>query len=205
MIEQYPTRAAIPGGEQDIRWKTDWLLMRRIEATGKPVTLGAPDNRYAERQVELTRPYYIAVYELTQKQWANITGGYKTCPYATSACRDVRSQGSVSYGEVRGDVGDGIDWPKTRGKVAENSFLGKLRELVDGRILFDIPTEAEWEVACRAGSTNYWNDGSAALRKNREGYEHAQIGNGDRPCRSTSATCVRCSTNAPRRASMCCC
>ena len=174
VIEQYPTRAAIPGGEQDIRWKTDWLLMRRIEATGNPVTLGAPDNRYAERQVELTRPYYIAVYELTQKQWANITGGYKTCPYATSACRDVRPQGSVSYGEVRGDVGDGIDWPKTRGKVAENSFLGKLRELVDGRILFDIPTEAEWEVACRAGSTNYWNDGSAALRKNREGYEHAQ-------------------------------
>lgn len=174
VIEQYPTREAIPGGEQDIRWKTDWLLMRRIEATPAPVTLGAPDNPGAKRTVTLTRPYYMGVYELTQKQWANITGGYKACMYSSSACRDLRPQCGLSYTELRGDVHEGADWPKTRGRVGPDSFLAKLRERVDGRIMFDIPTEAEWEVACRAGSTNYWNDGTAPKRVNREGYPHTQ-------------------------------
>ena len=41
-VERYATREEIPGGEQDDRWKTTWLLLRLVPATDGPVRLGDP-------------------------------------------------------------------------------------------------------------------------------------------------------------------
>ena len=62
LVEWYPSRDKIPGGEQDPRWKTDWVLLRRVEPTASPVKLGDIGQPASEHEVTLSRPYYIGVF-----------------------------------------------------------------------------------------------------------------------------------------------
>ena len=162
-ITMIPTRAEIPGGERDRRWKTTHLLLRRIEPTAGPVTLGNPkaksDAFDAPHEVEITKPYYIGVYELTQEQYFHITDKWREGCWGGPGDREMRPVNGVSYNEARGGVSDGIDWPATGREVAADSIIGRLRELTGRRAEFDLPTDAQWEYAGRAGTTNAWNSG----------------------------------------------
>lgn len=162
-ITMIPTRAEIPGGEQDRRWKTTDLLLRRIEPTELPVTLGNPKapagSPDAPHEVEITKPYYIGVYELTQEQYFHLTSKWRENCWGGPGDRETRPVQGVSYDEVRGNTADGIDWPRTGYAVKPDSIAGLLRELTAFRAEFDLPTDAQWEYACRAGTTGDWNNG----------------------------------------------
>jgi len=63
---------------------------------------------------------------------------------------------AASYAGVVGSPAkDGIDWPTTGHAVAPNSLLGLLRTHTG--VDFDIPTDAQWEYCCRAGTTGSFN------------------------------------------------
>ena len=87
-----------------------------------------------QREVTLTTPFFLGVYEVTNEQYLRVMG------------RDAKY---VPEGEDNLPV-TMVTW--------ENAvkFCEKLSELpasvAEGKV-YRLPTEAEWEYACRAGST----------------------------------------------------
>ena len=144
----------VPEGGWTEEYKTTKMVLSKIEA-GK-FTMGSPADelgRYndeVQHEVTLTKPFFAGVFEVTQKQYELIMGNNPA--YYLGDARPVEC---VSYDMIRGsDKGSG--WP-ANSDVDETSFLGVLRAKTNQA--FDLPTEAQWEFACRAGTTTALNSG----------------------------------------------
>ena len=121
----------------------------------------------------------MALFETTQNQWELVTGtnpSYNKKEYA-DADSPIRPVERASYNAIRG-LDKGKNWPQTN-EVDETSFLGLLRQKT--QVQFDLPTEAQWEYVCRAGTTTTYNLGNALEDLQRAGW---YLGNAGR------TTCV---------------
>lgn len=147
---------AEPSGGWTEEYKTTKLVLRKIPA-GK-FTMGSPsgevgrnDDHETQHSVTISKPFYIGVFEVTQKQWKLVTG---TSPSYYGG--DLRPVECVSYDDIRGTA-SGSGWPSSTAVYA-SSFMGRLRART-GIVTFDLPTEAKWEYACRAGTKTALNSG----------------------------------------------
>ena len=133
------------GGFNTDAYKTTKLVLRRI-----PAGTFKMEGSY---QVTLTKPFYTGLFEVTQKQWMLVMGSNPS-----KYTGDMRPVEMVSYNMIRGSS-LGAKWPANNA-VDTTSFLGKLRTKTG--LEFDLPTEAQWEYACRAGTTSSFNNGGSA-------------------------------------------
>ncbi len=152
-VSSYPVSylAEPPSGGFNVdAYKTTKLVLKRIEAG---TFIMGEDQTDEYHRVTLTKPFFLGLFEVTQKQWSLVT---ESNPSKFSG--DKLPVENVSYNAIRGSL-EGAKWPASNA-VDSSSFLGKFRARTG--LDFDLPTEAQWEYACRAGTTTTYSYGNTA-------------------------------------------
>ena len=110
------------------------------------VTMGSPDSeeeRWADEgpqhEVTISKGFYLGKYEVTQGQWEAVMG---TTPWSGESNVEENADHPAVY----------VSWEDAQ------AFIQKLNDAA-GKELYRLPTEAEWEYACRAGTTTRWSFG----------------------------------------------
>jgi len=121
---------------------TNSIGMTFVRIPAGSFMMGNPSSesgRYFEEtphRVTLTKPFYMQTTEVTQGQWKAVMGSN---PSHFSDCGDNCPVEQVSWNDCQ-------------------EFLRKLNQR-EGNGTYRLPTEAEWEYACRAGTTGpYYTD-----------------------------------------------
>ena len=94
---------------------------------GSPTTEDPRDNDEVQHRVKLTQGFWMGKYEVTQRQWESVMGDNPS--RFKGANRPVEQ---VSWNDCQ-------------------EFIRKVNAA--GQVKVELPTEAQWEYACRAGST----------------------------------------------------
>ena len=155
------------------------MFFRHIAATGSEgFRMGSRDGNPEEEpihRVVIEEDFYLGTFVVTQEQWAavwpEIEGLYgEKSPWAKppgASPSDHKGSGLLPVEQVSwNDAMAFCDWLTRHQRL----IGGKCPPVGDWR--FCMPTESEWEYACRGGlegvgrDTEYWNgDGEAALRE----------------------------------------
>jgi formylglycine-generating enzyme required for sulfatase activity len=85
-----------------------------------------------QHRVRITRPFYLGACEVTQEQYKRLTGV------------DIRAHESPMHPAVAVTWDDAVKYCEALSALPEEKSAGRA---------YRLPTEAQWEYACRAGST----------------------------------------------------
>jgi formylglycine-generating enzyme required for sulfatase activity len=115
--------------------------LEMVLITAGTFIMGSPDSEAGRRsdetqhRVTISKPFYLGKYQVTQAQWQQVMG----------------NNPSHFKGDKLLPI-ENVSWDDTK------AFCRKLKEIT--QLPFGIPTEAQWEYACRTGTTTPFHFGS---------------------------------------------
>ena len=170
----YPSLEAVPGGVNADLYKTGMMAFRKCPAANVTWRMGAPKSEYSfwndpAHLVTLSNDFYIGVFQVTQRQYELIAGSVPEGGY-DGEDRATHPVEQVSYNTLRKS-----SWPSSGSAVDSNSFIGKMRGFT-GLTSLDLPLDAQWEFACRAGCGATYYDGSNPTDKAAANVEMNRMG-----------------------------
>jgi len=116
---------------------------------GSPASEKGRYDNETQHEVTLTKPFYMGKYEVTQEQWEAVMGDNPS--YTVGAKLPVTD---VSWNDCK-------------------KFIKKLNGITKGK--YRLPTEAEWEYACRAGTSTAYSFGAKITPKDAN-YDDSKLG-----------------------------
>src|SRR5262249_19709827 len=106
--------------------------------------LGGGAGKPGDKEVEFKDDFYLGVYQVTQQQWQQLMGNNPSILTRTGPGKDAIK--AISDDDLKKFPVDSISWHDAQRFIAE---LNK-RDQQSGWT-YRLPTEAEWEYACRGG------------------------------------------------------
>ena len=157
-VNFYAAAEAVPCGVVSDLSRKYQMVFSRIPAAGVRWQMGlsspvSGDDKEVAHYVTLTNDYYMGVFPVTFEQRNMMAMSSQT------SSKGDRPDNTTSYEALRGAT-SGHDWPNDGHAVADDSIIGQFRTQ-SGLEGLDLPTEAEWEFACRAGATTLYYFGSS--------------------------------------------
>jgi formylglycine-generating enzyme required for sulfatase activity/tRNA A-37 threonylcarbamoyl transferase component Bud32 len=157
-------RPAAPAPSEG-RARSPLIEMVRIEK-GKflrgspPADRDGREDERPQKEVRITQPFFLGKYEVTQAQYQEVMGANPS---------RFGPKGKADAGRHPVESVSWLDAVRFCNKLSERHGLspfyrieGTTVTLRAGSTGYRLPTEAEWEYACRAGSTTRWSFGDAA-------------------------------------------
>jgi len=144
--KQQPPAAATGGQPKEVVNTIGMQLLLIPAGTflmGSPASEKDRDHAETQHQVTLTKPFHMGRTEVTQGQWKKVMG---TEPWKGKSYVQEGDQNAASY----------ISWDDA------TEFCGRLSQKESKT--YRLPTEAEWEYACRAGTTTRFHFGDDESR-----------------------------------------
>ena len=123
------------------------LIPKGTFMMGSPIEEEGADNDEEQHQVTIGKDYYLGVTEVTQGQYEKVMG---TNPSYFQK-RVIRKSDSSMYPVEQVSWEDAVEFCKKLSDLPEEKKAGRV---------YRLPTEAEWEYACRAGSKAAYSFGA---------------------------------------------
>jgi formylglycine-generating enzyme required for sulfatase activity len=121
-------------------------------------------------RVRITKPFYLGAYEVTQEEYQRVMGNNPSEFSATGQHKDkVTGQDTKRFPVEMVSWDDAVDFCRKLSNLPEEKVAGRT---------YRLPSEAQWEYACRAGSTGRYSfsSGRSGIPKEYEEHELSEFG-----------------------------
>ena len=137
------------GGEMEFVW-----IEPGVFQMGSPSgERGRDSDEGPVHEVEISRGFWLGKYEVTQGEWESVMG---TTPWSGESYVQEHPSHPAVY----------ISWNDVQ------AFVDKLNDAA-GSAVYRLPSEAEWEYACRAGTSTRWSFGDDESELTHYAWYHA--------------------------------